>query len=212
MTTIRQDVKSRAADCPSERPTKIVCKAIKGIEESLTTKDLKNMRKTISRQKLSSRPPRPTSQEGTLISLRSMKSKEEFKDFIGHVDVTKKIVVFCTTEGIEQLFEENVQVFGDGTFAVCPKYFKQLYTFIVYKNRIYSTCVYFLLPNKQKITYVSILNILKLKTGQTYFSTLCVDFESAMILAIKEVMPETRIRGCHFHLGQNWWRKYRNNV
>ena len=59
----------------------------------LTPRDLKNLRKTISRQKLSSFPARPTSQEATLQLLSAMKNKEdleEYKYFIGYVDMTKK--------------------------------------------------------------------------------------------------------------------------
>ena len=33
-----------------------------------------------------------------------------------------------------------------------------------------------------------------------------LDFEQSMINALKRKFPNITIRGCRFHLGQNWWR------
>ncbi len=37
--------------------------------------------------------------------------------------------------------------------------------------------------------------------------TVCIDFESAMIAAVQEVLNNARIRGCLFHFSQALWRK-----
>ena len=34
-----------------------------------------------------------------------------------------------------------------------------------------------------------------------------VDFEYSIHLAIKNVLPNIKVAGCRFHLGQSWWRK-----
>jgi hypothetical protein len=33
------------------------------------------------------------------------------------------------------------------------------------------------------------------------------DFEKAIHLTVSEVWPQSKLRGCIFHLGQAWWRK-----
>ena len=40
--------------------------------------------------------------------------------------------------------------------------------------------------------------------------SIMVDFEFAMIKAIRELLPAAQLKGCRFHLHQNWWRKIQN--
>ena len=40
--------------------------------------------------------------------------------------------------------------------------------------------------------------------------SIMVDFEFAMIKAIREQLPAAQLKGCRFHLHQNWWRKIQN--
>ncbi|XP_015374554.1 PREDICTED: uncharacterized protein LOC107169341 [Diuraphis noxia] len=37
-----------------------------------------------------------------------------------------------------------------------------------------------------------------------------IDFEIAIHMAVESMWPISKIRGCRFHLAQNWWRKIQN--
>ena len=68
---IRNSVKRRADECPNEKPSKLICRAVRGKEENLTASDLKNMRNAICRQRLKNRPTLPKSHEETLGLLKN---------------------------------------------------------------------------------------------------------------------------------------------
>ena len=44
-------------------------------------------------------------------------------------------------------------------------------------------------------------------TVELQFSYISTDFEMAAIMAFKEVFPEAKVRGCHFHFAQSIIRK-----
>jgi hypothetical protein len=73
-----------------------------------------------------------------------------------HVNDPKTGIIMFTTEGnIEYICQPDVEIFGDGTFKYCPKYFYQLYTLLGYKNGRYVPCVFFLLPSKSGECYTN---------------------------------------------------------
>jgi hypothetical protein len=51
--------------------------------------------------------------------------------------------------------QPDAEIFGDGTFKYCPRYFYQLYTLLGYKNGHYVPCVFFLLPSKSGECYTN---------------------------------------------------------
>ena len=59
----------------------------------------------------------------------------------------ERILVLGDRELLQVLENEDVWL-GDGTFAVVPTVFFQLYTIHVKIGNNYPPCVYFLLPNK----------------------------------------------------------------
>lgn len=100
----------------------------------------------------------------------------------------------------------------DGNFALAPKQFQQLYVIRVQVNNVSTTAVYCLLQRKSMSTYESMLNTILKKCEE---NNLCidpvivhVDFERAMILAIKNVLGDhITIKGCFYHLTQSVHRK-----
>lgn len=72
----------------------------------------------------------------------------------------------------------------------------------------YVPLVYFLLPNKLLRTYQIAFNYIKEvcnRMGLTFApTTVTVDFEIAIHKAIENVLPDAKIKGCRFHLGQAW--------
>ena len=71
--------------------------------------------------------------------------------------------------------------------------------------------VFGLLPAKKEETYRRFLQMIKSAARRfgTHFSPAIIqtDYETAMMNAIKEELPQSRIRGCFFHFTQAVWRK-----
>lgn len=67
--------------------------------------------------------------------------------------------------------------------------------------------VYALLPDKTEDTYFHMLVAIKESFPSWMPSTVKLDFEVAMISAIRRVLPHTQISGCSFHFSQSVWRK-----
>ena len=92
----------------------------------------------------------------------------------------------------------------DGTFSTVPEQFSQLYVVFGSGNtsegKIFP-CAYMLLPNKETLTYLHVLRILKEKTDHSP-KEVYIDFEQAVVRAIRTVFPEANIFGCGFH-----WKK-----
>ena len=71
-------------------------------------------------------------------------------------DEPNKILIITSEDNLLHLSAcENI--LGDGTFKSSLKFFEQLYTLHGYKDGIYSPCVFALLPNKKKPTYIRML-------------------------------------------------------
>ena len=126
---------------------------------------------------------------------------------IGVGDVNR-MFIFATNDGIDMLANSS-QWFGDGTFKLWPQIFSQIYTIDALVNHEVLPCVFGLLPSKAEIVY------------EQFFTTVCnairnsncndpdgflVDFETAAINAIRNVLLQTNISGCFFHLLSNLWK------
>ena len=92
--------------------------------------------------------------------------------------------------------------------------FYQLYTIHAYKNGQYIPCVFFLLPDKNKITYINIFQHLVNSCSHVGVDlkivVLYLNYEIAVHEAVRSVWPDVIIKVCQFHLGQAWYRKIQN--
>ena len=115
---------------------------------------------------------------------------------------------FATNDGIDMLADSS-QWFGNGTFQLCPQIFSRIYTVHALVNHEVLPCVFTLLPSKAEIVY------------EQFFTTVCnairnnncndpdgflINFETAAINAIRNVLLQTIIVGCFFHLLSNLWK------
>ena len=99
-------------------------------------------------------------------------------------------------------------LYMDGTFYSVPGIYHQLYTIHIWINKSMICAAYFLLPNRQKETYVQMLQFLQAKVPNGMNpQRIQVDFEKAMMSAVKIVFPQCSIVGCYFHYTQAIWRK-----
>ena len=91
-----------------------------------------------------------------------------------------------------------------------------MYTFHILKDGFYVPLVHFLVFNKTYQTYKKAIELLISTCHQEGINlrskplSIMVDFEFAMIKAIREQLPAAQLKGCRFHLHQNWWRKIQN--
>ncbi|XP_022182382.1 uncharacterized protein LOC111042170 [Myzus persicae] len=86
-----------------------------------------------------------------------------------------------------------------------------MFTFHGLFNNYYVPLVYFLLKDKQTISYSKAFKAIDLECSKLCqdfkIDVIYVDFEVSIHKAIQKIWPETLIKGCRFHLGQSWWRK-----
>ena len=67
-------------------------------------------------------------------------------------DAVNRMLVFCTDDSLQRLADAQT-LFMDGTFAVAPHPFQQLYTIRVPFRDVTITSIYAFLPNKNQDTY-----------------------------------------------------------
>lgn len=98
------------------------------------------------------------------------------------------------------LMSQADSVTADGTFSTCPTPFAQIYTIIAnfHADRRNIPVVFALLPDKSAQTYEQVWSALTLYLLGPV-RAIRVDFESADLLAIQQVLPDTRLDACFFH-------------
>ena len=97
---------------------------------------------------------------------------------------------------------------ADGTFKVVPDLFFQLYSihfqFVGGSN---PAAIYCLLPNKTRLTYQRVMELLKLLIPSAAPTTILTDFEVAAMQSFTAAYPNATVSGCYFHLSQSVLRK-----
>ena len=105
-----------------------------------------------------------------------------------------------------KLLSKHTAWMGDGTFAIIPFVFLQLYTILTVVNNFALPLAFGLLPNKKIQTYVKFFSMIfkRVTSSPTSFN---VDFELAVFSAAKKVFgTNIEIYGCYFHLSQSFFR------
>ncbi len=99
----------------------------------------------------------------------------------------------------------------DGTFKAVPKIFTQLLTLHTKYLGKHWPCVHVLCSSKSKETYMLMYSNIKQKLNAVGMvprpKSINVDFELAMICAIRAQYPNSSIHGCYFHFCQAIYRK-----
>ena len=121
------------------------------------------------------------------------------------MDDPSRILVMGSMDMVQELENSDLWL-GDGTFAIVPNMFYQLYTLHCKVGNKYPPCIYFLLPNKTQGTYEKMLGILNTIIPNSNPSTILIDFEVAAQNAFMIAFPNSQIKGCLFHLSQSVMR------
>ena len=123
---------------------------------------------------------------------------------------TERIIAYSSQRQMMML-AQSTRWHVDGTFKASPSIFGQLYLIHAWYKDEMNPCVFLLLPNRRKNTYLRMLRQLKFQANQMELQLdpkqIMPDFEIAVIESIKEEFPNAEIKGCHFHHTQCIWRK-----
>lgn len=168
--------------------------------------------RNINRQQNKTRPANPT-------SLPDLEVVHPYNETLGgelflQRDVTDangdRTLFFYTIDNLKYLCA-SPQVFCDGTFKVVPSIFYQLYTVhgIVFNNVF--PLIYILTTKKDTVTYTTIFQTLQTHAQSLNLNLMpniiTADFELAAINSIQDVFPESDVKCCLFHWGQNIFRQ-----
>lgn len=178
----------------------------------LTLSDVTLIKRNIRNSRNSIHPRLPKSSLETQNSLNNMEILTNTGEpFMIINDIHTSIIIFSTVTNLKTLCDTD-NIYVDGTFKSCPKFFHQIFTIHGYvNNKVYIPLIFGILGNKELGT-----NIQFFKHIVTYCSTIdltflpnriFIDFEIGIHNAAKHVWPLIEIKGCRFHLGQIWWKK-----
>ena len=138
---------------------------------------------------------------------------------------SNRLILFASNEDLVSISRSDT-VYGDGTFASCPRQFQQLYSLHSVENGKAFPRVYALLSSKSLEMYRLLFRTLKnvmvddlaLFFRPSYF---VADFEAAVRRVVSEEVPGIIVFGCHFHYSQSLIRfvqqhsmivTYRDNI
>ena len=133
---------------------------------------------------------------------------KRFLLFDSGVGDVSRMFLFATNDGKDMLSTLR-QWFSDHTLKLCPQIFSQRYTIHALVNHEVVPCVFIFLSSKTEIVYeqffTTVCNAVRNNNGNGPDGFL-VDFETAAINAIQNVLQQTDISGCFFHLSSNLWK------
>ena len=175
----------------SQRPSNIICSELcKITEDNLEKNDLKCV-------------PQSMYRERRKLYLAQLKNQHEFhnilheigvrtnreEDFVLCNDSESGIIILGCKANLHLLCLNSEEIFADGTFKCCPKYFQQLYIIHGFKNGHYIPLVFCLLPSKSGHCYrkmFSLLNECCVNSNVVLrFATIHLDFEERMHTVVK---------------------------
>ncbi|XP_068242338.1 uncharacterized protein [Palaemon carinicauda] len=210
---LRTTAKRKATEDITIRPNKLLRKELVKMhdENSLKPEDLKSTAKAVYRERMKfyGKLPVSRSEVHMLLKERELKTSKG-EPFVCVNNEEEEIIIFSCLTNLMTLCNVH-ELFMDGTFQYCPKFFMQMYTIHGFQNGHYVPLVFMLLPGRSKEIYTKAFNFLLsiLNSHCLEFSpeSIHVDFEQAVINTLENLCPTSIIKCCKFHLGQSWWRK-----
>ena len=122
-------------------------------EESLVPKDVKSVAKAVYRHRRKGHGRLPRSIQETHGILEDMEVKSNKSELLLQTnDNVNGLIIFSCLSNIQCLCSVS-EIFMDGTYKCCPKFFSQLYTIHGFKNGHCIPLVYALLSGKSESTY-----------------------------------------------------------
>ena len=177
---------------------------------------LDSLKQTIrrARKRSSNLPPEPATVEVLEIPemFKFTNKGERFLLFDSGAVSGYRVIIFGTNANVELLNSSNIWI-ADGTFKAAPSLFYHLYVIHALKRfpcpleDQLLPCLFILLTHKSEDIYHIMWSEIKKLCPNSTPSHLIVDFERAAIDQFSFYYPTTQIKGCFFHLTQDFWRK-----
>lgn len=210
---LRVAVKREAPDEFTSRPSKVIRRELHRFnDELLDTRDIKNVAQSLYRERRKTYPALPKDRAEVHEVLKNIDTQtKKGENFILENNQDTGIIILTCETNLKFLADSTEEIFVDGTFKSCPKYFFQLYSIHGMKNGHFIPLVFALLPGKTeeiyRLMWTSLINICSSKNLVIKVPVIHVDFEYAMYKILIEIFFDAKIKFCRFHLGQAWWRK-----
>ncbi|CAF1264599.1 unnamed protein product [Adineta steineri] len=119
-------------------------------------------------------------------------------------DNQRRILIFASKQHLDFL-NECESWHCDGTFAVAPTLFEQMYSIHGSIRGKKLPLLYSLLPNKDQKTYEELFGIVA-QHVQRKPNYITIDFEKAAENAFNVIYPQCEILGCFFHFKKCIWK------
>ena len=143
---LRVAAKQKATEDISQCLSKVIRSVLCDIQEDhLQPKDLRSTSQAMYRERRKRHPSNPKSQNDVFEALRGLSVKSrKGKNLLHVIDSDYGIVIFTSMTNLKFLHvcSDISDIFMDGTFKCCPKYFEQLYTLHGFKNGNYVPLIY----------------------------------------------------------------------
>ena len=208
--TMEDDAVKAAATVPTVPPRTVMANLVAHLqEEHPMAVGYLSKSKTLSRKiqrernKLTGCGPIPRVWDEMVVPdiLRVTASNEEFLIVENQVaeNVPAKIIGFCSPSA-RVVLNDSEEWYGDGTFDIAKStMFVQVFILIAKSlTGVTVPCSYFLLPNKEYVSYKFMFQSIK-NLGVSPPRVFYCDFEAGIIKAMGEVFPETNIVCCDAH-------------
>ena len=175
---------------------------------------MKDIATTVSRQRKIANVPRmqPTELKDLVIPecFKAAYLGDKFVKFLqfdAGIDAAQnRFLLFASQQSLQALkYIQNV--YSDGTFAVVPRLFQQLYTIYGSVNGKVLPLVYVLMPKRNQELYEAVLGKLKELVPEFRPTHVMTDLEQASMNAYQSIFPGITQKGCYFHLSQCIYRK-----
>lgn len=163
---LSHSLKRKASEDICAKPSKLIHLALKDADiESLTKTDLLRIKRNMHNAK-SFKRKLPKSVEETLSTVASLEVKTNSdENFVFVNDSRNKMLGFSCKRNLEVLCRAT-NVYVDGTFKSCPKYFYQIFTFHALQQDSYVPLVFFLLCDKTAETYIKCFKYVVVECGR----------------------------------------------
>ena len=204
-------IRDRAAT-GMEKPRQIIQQSTSGmtLEAASQLPSYATERKIIQRIRKRKQQPYPNPLHAFEIDIPEVLRKStRDRDFLlwdsGKND-EKRMILFGTEQNL-MLLGRHAHWFVDGTFAVAPLLFYQVFTIHSLINNKAVPLVYALMCDKTEATYQRVFDRIKERMPSLKPISIMSDYEKACQNAIQASFPDAQLVGCLFHLGQCLWRK-----
>jgi len=209
--TISNGIKRKGLDYSTDSPSKLIKLEIAAnsvaAKSSLTRKDTKLIRDSISRERKRQKRPKSIAEVHEYIdNTKPMTIKGEC--FIVANDPFDNIIIFSCDTNLNFMCDSQT-LYVDGTFKYCTTFFHRLIIIHAHRNGVFVPVVFCLLPNENKEIFTAIWEILLEKCRSLNKClqprTLVIDFQTSIYSNVKDIFPNINIIGCRFHLSLSWY-------